>query len=267
MARSNSSGVLKVVGAVAAAIVGGVAIGYLVGDVRTPHPAEQVVQQPVPPLSAPTVPTAPPPALRPHSSGNYTAPGAPRIVIREESAPTLRRVDRTAPVAPADTEASQEAPPPVKARREPEPSDSETAPTDTGAGSDATPPASATPDNTPSPADNAKPPAPPPAPTDPDFEHVVKPGDSESGQQGTDKADKAQFRVQTGAYTDESNARSIADQLRGQGYTASTRSEREGDHLVYKVQTGAYRSKSGAAKAAGDLQKKGFPAYVAPITP
>ena len=123
MARSNSSGVLKVVGAIAAAIVGGVAIGYLVGDVRTPHPAEQVVQQLAPPLSAPTVPTAPPPTLRPHSNGNYTAPGAPRIVIREESAPTLRRVDRTAPTAPADTEASQEAPPPVKGRQEPTPSE------------------------------------------------------------------------------------------------------------------------------------------------
>ncbi len=262
MARSNSNGALKVVGVGAAAIVGGVAIGYLFGGVRASHSSEQVVQQPAPPLSAPATPSAAPPPLRPHANGNYTAPGAPRIVIHEESAPVLRRVDRTIPAAPADTEASQEAPPPVKAKPAKETAD--TPPASSAGGDDATPPPTATPDNTAPPPDDSKPPAPPPAPADPDFEHVGKPSDSESGQQG---GGKAQYRVQTGSYTDESNARSIADQLRGQGYTASTRSEREGDHLVYKVQAGAYRSKNGANKAAGDLQKKGFPAYVAPITP
>ena len=76
-----------------------------------------------------------------------------------------------------------------------------------------------------------------------------------------------QFRVQTGSYTDESHARSIADELRSKGYSSSTRSEREGDHLVYKVQVGAYRTKSGAGRAAEDLQKKGYPAYISPISP
>jgi len=261
VARSNSNGALKIAGGAAVAIVGGVAIGYLIGDVRASHPSEQVVQQPAPPLSAPMVPPAAPPTLRPRTNGDYTVPGAPRIVIREESTPTLRRVDRLAPTAPADTEASQEAPPPVKAKHAKEPSD--TTPADSSAGDDTMPPPAATPDNTAPPMNDSKPPAPPAAPADPDFERVGKPGDPESGQE----SGKAQFRVQTGSYTDESNARSIADQLRGQGYTASTRSEREGDHLVYKVQAGAYRSKNGANKAAGDLQRKGFPAYVAPITP
>lgn len=261
MARSNSNGALKVVGVGAAAIVGGVAIGYLFGGVRASHSSEQVVQQPAPPLSAPVAPSAAPPTLRPRANGNYTAPGAPRIVIREESTPTLRRVDRTVPPAPADTEASQEAAPPVKVRPAKEPSDA--APLDSAAPNDTAPPPAAPAPDTPPATDDSKPPA-PPAPADPDFERVGKPGDAESGQEG---GGKAQFRVQTGSYTDESNARSIADQLRGQGYTASTRSEREGDHLVYKVQAGAYRSRNGANKAAGDLQKKGFPAYVAPITP
>ncbi len=270
MARSNSNGTLKFVGLGAVAIVGGVAIGLLVGGVRASHSTEQVVEQPAPAVSAPVTPSAAPPVVRPHINGDYTAPDAPRITIREESAPTLRRADRIVPAPPTDTEASQEAPPPVKSKPAKEPSDA--APADTSAPSDTapTPPAPA-PDAT-APGDDSKPPAPPPAPADPDFERVGKPADPGAGQEGGkgqsgQETGKAQYRVQTGSYTDESNARSIADQLRGQGYTASTRSERDGDHLVYKVQAGAYRSKSGASKAAGDLQKLGFPAYVAPITP
>jgi cell division septation protein DedD len=133
-----------------------------------------------------------------------------------------------------------------------------------------TPPDSAPSDTPPPlPKDNSAPSS--PAPADPDFEHVTKPAVPESGQQGVgrapDSSGKAQYRVQTGAYTDEGNARSVSDQLRGEGYTTSTRSERQGDHLVYKVQAGAYRSKNGANRAAVDLQKKGFPAYVSPLTP
>ena len=262
MARSNSYGTLKAVGFVAAAVVGGTAIGLLIGGGRGAHPVEQVVQQPATELAVPAVPpAAAPPTLRARTNGNYTAPGAPRIVIREESAPTLRQVNRTVPTPPADTEASQEAAPPVKVKLPKETSD---APATDGTDATAAVPKPTSPatDTTPA-ADDSKPPAPPPAPADPDFERVGKPGDAESGQEGG----KAQFRVQTGSYADESNARSIADQLRGQGYSASTHSEREGDHMVFKVQAGAYRSKNGANKAAGDLQRKGFPAYVAPINP
>ncbi len=269
MARSNSNGTLKFVGLGAVAIVGGVAIGYLVGGVRASHPTEQVVEQPAPAISAPVTPPAAPPIVRPHINGDYTAPGAPHITIREESAPTLRRADRTVPTPPADTEASQEATPPVKAKPTKEQSDAQ--PSDNTAPSDTATPAAAPAPDAGAPTDDSKPPAPPQPPADPDFEHVGKPpaapeagqegGKGQSGQNGA----KAQYRVQTGSYTNESNARSITDQLRDQGYTASTHSERDGDHLVYKVQAGAYRSRSGASKAAGDLQKKGFPAYVAPI--
>ena len=269
MARSNSNGTLKYVGLGVVAIVGGVAIGLLVGGMRASHAPEQIAQQPAPAVSAPVMPSAAPPVVRPHINGDYTAPGAPRITIREESAPTLRRADRTVPTPPADTEASQEATPPVKTK--PAKDSSDAAPTDTPTPSDTAPAMPAPAPDAATPSDDSKPPAPPPAPADPDFERVGKPADPESGQEGgksqSGQDSKAQYRVQTGSYTDESNARSIADQLRGQGYTASTHSERDGDHLVYKVQAGAYRSRSGAAKAAGDLQKKGFPAYVAPITP
>ena len=272
MARSNSSGALKFVGAGAAAIVGGVAIGYLFGGARTPHPTEQITPQPAPAVTAPAR-SAPPPDTKLHAgSGNYTAPGAPDITIHEESAPTLRRVNRTAPTPPADTEASQEASPAKPTLDHA----LDTNTPDTSTNGDATngDATNATPNLTPgaSPDNSDTPPAPPkdntppnkPAPADPDFEHVVKPKDTESGQEG---APKAQYRVQTGAFTDEGSARSIADQLRGAGYTASTRSEMEGDHIVYKVQAGAYRSKNGANKAAEHLQKRGFSAYVSPIAP
>lgn len=279
MARSQSNTVVKVLGAGFAVIAGGAAFGYLFGSAHLPHPAEQTTPPAVSAaLPLPSAPKLNPSLIHPRTAnGNYTAPGAPRITIEEQSEPILRRV--TPPPAPAaDPEASQEATvPPVKTPATATPDDSVSGtPADTGSAvpsPDARPGASAPAVSTP--------PPPPPAPADPDFERVnpPKPGasDPETGQQGGDKAQngrtqtdtgiRPQFRVQTGAYADESNARSVADTLRSQGFTASTRSERDGDHLVYKVQIGAYRSKNGASKAADDLQKKGYPAFISPMTP
>ena len=276
MARSQSSSALKYVGAAAAAIAGGVAIGYLFGGARTLHPSVQPVQPPVSATLTPA-PALNPSAIHPRrTNGNYTAPGAPHIDIQEESQPILRR---TAPPStpPADPEATQEAPPAPPAVQ---PAPADTGNTTPGSTDTSTPPngtSLAGPANTGGAPGPAAPAGPTPAPADPDFEHVNTGGstapnatDPEAGQQGgpnQGNSGKVQFRVQTGAYTDESDARSVADQLRGQGYATSTRSERQGDHLVYKVQVGAYRSKNGASKAADDLQKKGFPAYVSPIGP
>ncbi len=265
MARNNSNSTLKFVGAATAAIVGGIAIGYLFGGAHTPRPAEPVVEQPTPVVSTPTS-SLKPPTIRPRATnGNYTAPGAPHIVIQEEKTPILRRVARTAPPETTDPEAPQEAAPPVKPNKpaapvkpsDAAPSDTSTTPTPTTPTDTSAPPAT---DN----SGSSTPPSAPTAPSDPDFEHVGKPADPESNQQG---GGKAQFRVQTGSYTDESKARSDADALRSEGFTTSTRSEREGDHMVYKVQVGAYKSRAGASKAADDLQKKGYPAYVSPIAP
>ena len=284
MARSQSNTVVKVLGAGFAVIAGGAAFGYLFGSAHLPHPPEQTA----PPSVSTTLPVTPAPKLNPAlihphtANGNYTAPGAPHITIEEQSEPILRRV--TPPPAPAaDPEASQEATvPPVK-NTVPAASPADTVsptPSDTGSAS----PTPNTASGTSTPAVSS-PPSPPPAPADPDFERVntpkPSPSDPEAGQQGGDKAQsgksqtnnfsengvRAQFRVQTGAYTDESSARTVADTLRSQGFTASTRSERDGDHFVYKVQVGAYRSKDGASKAAGDLQKKGYPAFISPMTP
>ena len=268
MARNQSNSSLKFVGAAAAAIVGGVAIGYLVGGARSPRAAEVITPQPEPAISTPA-PLVKPQVIRPHvGNGDFTAPGAPRIAIREESTPVMRRVNRT-PAVSTDTEATQEAPPPVKPALPTPPAAPATPSTDTG-GDTAPPPAPDANggDTTPAPADNTTPTPAPAAPaTDPDFEHVGKPGDAAPGTSNQDSVGKAQFRVQTGAYNDESKARSDADQLRSEGFNTSTRSEREGDHLVYKVQVGAYKSKGGANKAAEDLQKKGYPAYISPVGP
>lgn len=285
MARSQSNTVVKVLGAGFAVIAGGAAFGYLFGSAHLPRPAEQTA----PPSVSTTLPLTQSPKMNPSlihphtANGNYTAPGAPHITIEEQSQPILRRV--APPPAPAaDPEASQEATvPPVK----------DTLPATTPADTVSPPPAdtgstSPSPDTQSGPATPAvsPPPKPPSAPADPDFERVNTPkpktSDPESGQQGNDKMPggksqtnnnvpesglRAQFRVQTGAYADESNARTVADTLRSQGFAASTRSERNGDHLVYKVQVGAYRSKDGASKAADSLQKKGYPAFVSPMTP
>jgi len=282
VARSQSSGVFKAIGVGAAVIAGSVTIGYLFGGIRETHPSVQPAQPPVSSTLTPA-PALAPPAVHPRTTnGNYTAPGAPHIVIEEESQPIIRRV--APPTAPAaDPEATQEAAPVTP---KPTPDAAKTTGTtpapagDTGTATPGTPDTATTgtPPATPMPA------APPATPADPDFEHVNTPppgaSDPAGGQQGgktpsdrtqdnrtqTD-ATKVQFRVQTGAYTDESNARSVADTLRSQGFSASTRSERDGDHLVYKVQVGAYRSKNGADKAADDLQKKGYPAFISPIGP
>ena len=267
VARNQSGGAWKFVGAAAVAIVGGIAIGYFVGDTHSPRTGEPVPQVVAPVVSTPAPSVAPPVQhLRP-TNGDYTAPGAPRIAIREESTPILHRVTQTPPAAP-DPEATQEVAPPPAPSIPHSSGANGTHPNgaDSGStGSAPTPPASAGNTGTPAPDKTAGDSSPtPPAPADPDFERVGKPSDSESGQES---GGKAQFRVQTGSYTDESDARSIADELRGKGYTTSTRSEREGDHLIYKVQVGAYRTKTGAGKAADDLQKKGYPAYVSPIGP
>lgn len=275
MARSQSNTVLKVLGVGAAVIAGGAAFGYLFGGAHLSHTPEQTSQPPVSTI-LPPAPKLNPSSIHPHlANGNYTAPGAPHIVIEEQSQPILRRV---APprVPAADPEATQEAPP-----KEALPS-AETTPTDT------TQPKTGDTSGTPLTPDTnsggtipvVTPPPPSPAPADPDFEHIngaPKPtpstADPENGQQGDKppgaKADTggAQFRVQTGAYTDESSARSAADTLRSQGYPTSTRSERDGDHLVYKVQVGAYHSKTGATKAADSLQKKGYSAFISPVEP
>ena len=277
MARSQSNTVIKVLGAGAAVVAGGAAFGYLFGGAHLPHAPEQTTQPPVSTTTLPPTPKLNPSAIHPHlANGNYTAPGAPRIVIEEQSQPILRRV---APprVPAADPEATQEAAP-----KETKPA-AETMPTDTtrpvtGDTSGTTPTPDTNSGGTVPVATAPSPPSPPPTPADPDFEHVngaPKPAtaDPENGQQGGktpgEKADtgRAEFRVQTGAYTDESSARTAADTLRSQGYPTSTRSERDGDHLVYKVQVGAYRSKDGATKAASSLQKRGYPAFIAPVGP
>ena len=206
MARQSNT-VVKVLGAGFAVIAGGAAFGYLFGSARLPHPPVQTT----PPSVSATLPLTSAPKLNPSlihphtANGNYTAPGAPRITIEEQSEPILRRV--TPPPAPAaDPEASQEA-----TVTPPKTTVPETAPADTtSASSDGTSSTSPSPDASPGTSAPAvsPPPSPPAAPADPDFERVntpkPSPSDPEAGQQG----DKTPGKSQTNTFPENGVRRS-----------------------------------------------------------
>jgi len=264
VARNNSAGIFKFAAAAVAAIVVGISVGYLIGGAHSSrNSGVQMAQQPAPLLSAPasTLPHAKG-AARPN--GDYTAPGAPRIQIREEKHPHVALGPATpashlvdSDVSKPDSEASQQG---------------DTAkPTDTApaANPNADPNALAAPNANADNGDNSNA-APPPdngttSPNGTDFEHVATHPDAEGSQAGTD--DRARFRVQAGAFPEEKNARVLAAALRDRGFSASARADRDGDKTVYRVQIGAYRTRTDANKAALDLQRNGYPAYVAPINP
>ncbi|MDQ2799320.1 MAG: SPOR domain-containing protein [Armatimonadota bacterium] len=265
MARNNSAGAFKFAAAAVAAIVVGISVGYLIGGAHSSrNSGVQIAQQPAPLLSAPgsTLPHAKG-AARPN--GDYTAPGAPRIQIREEKHPQLTRsADETVPaitppkVTKPDSEASQQGDtvksnntvPAANPNGDPNPPAAPNVNGDNGSSSNTAGPL---PDNGAA------------SPNGTDFEHVSTHPDAEGSQAGTD--DRARYRVQAGAFPEEKNARVLAAALRDRGFSASTRADREGDKTVYRVQIGAYRTRTDAGKAALDLQRNGYPAYVAPISP
>ena len=209
-------------------------------------------------------PSRPPPVVRPHlTNGDYTAPGAPRIAIHEESAPVMRRVNRTVPTP--DPEATQEA------RTRPLNRPSRT--------------------NRPCLRNRVttrclprRPPRQMAATTLP-LRQATTPRrlrrrlphpptrtlSMSASRAMPSPARKAAARPSFGfkpALTPMKVRLAVMPMRCGvRASRTSTRSERSGNHLVYKVQVGAYKSKNGASKAADDLQKKGYPAYISPIGP
>ncbi len=273
MARTNNT--LKNTGLIVAVVAAAFGIGYFVLGGPRPAPAPtdtlSVPATVSAPAAAPRVSAAPDPHILPRAkNSDYTAPNAPRIRIVEEkpSSMTLTRrpavpdasADASSSASSADSEASQAAAP-----------NETSSSTDTGSGS-AAGTSSATGSDTPG-SGNAPLIPPPAAPAntagtqDQDFEQISGHGNAEAGQDGAAGGGKAQFRVQTGSFAAQQNARVLADALRSRGYTTSTRAEQEGGKTVYKVQIGAYRSRAAADKAAQDLQKSGYPAYSSPISP
>ncbi len=272
MARTNNT--LKNTGLIAAVVAAAFGIGYFVlgGSRPAPAPTDIVSAPAAAPatVAAPRVTSAPDPHILPRTkNSDYTAPNAPRIRIVEERSSSLTLTRRPAqPQAPADTvpgtatdsEASQAAAATTPSSQ-----------ADTASGSTGGTGTSTTSDT----SSSTAPLIPPAAPgagsasgsPDQDFEQVGGHGSAEAGQDGAAGGGKAQFRVQTGSFAAQQNARVLADALRSRGYTTSTRAEQEGGKTVYKVQIGAYRSRAAADKAAQDLQKSGYPAYSSPISP
>lgn len=260
MARSRSaSSNLPLIAAAFSVVVVGAALGYYVLGRPLPPAASVTPTASVPaPAPAPEA-SRPPVSLTPHvKNSDYTAPGAPRIVIQEDRTPQIsgatgkarlatRPKSDTLDIPTPDVEPAPESHPPSPAKPTRTVSETPDAPPDTPAASDTPPPA---------------------APSDSDFEKLGARPDPEAGQEGGGSGgDRALFRVQSASFGQMKNARRLADALRERGFSPSTRTEREGDKTVYKVQIGAYRTRSAANKAALELQNNGYPAYVSPITP
>ncbi len=273
MARTNNT--LKNTGLIAAVVAAAFGIGYFVlgGPRSAPAPTDALLAPTTAPapVAAPRTASAPDPHILPRTkNSDYTAPNAPRIRIVEERTPSLTLTRRPAVLQPAadasstssgNSEASQAAASPNAS------SDTAAGSGSAGSGSSGTSGDTSGSGAAPLIPPAAAPVSAAPGAADQDFEQIGGHGNAEAGQDGANGGGKAQFRVQTGSFAAQQNARVLADALRSRGYTTSTRPEQEDGKTVYKVQVGAYRSRAAADKAAQDLQKSGYPAYSSPIGP
>jgi len=270
MARTNNA--LKNTGLTVAVVAAAFGIGYFfMGGARPTPVATDALPTPVlTSAAAPRVSAAPDPHILPRTkNSDYTAPNAPRIRIVEERTPSLTLTRRPAVVQPpADTSSARSG---DSAASQAAASPDAASGTDTNAGSagaDAgTSSGTAASGTAPLIPPAAAPAAPASGTQDQDFEQIGGHGTPEAGQDGAVSGGKAQFRVQTGSFAAQQNARVLAEALRSRGYATSTRAEQEDGKTVYKVQIGAYRNRAAADKAAQDLQKSGYPAYSSPISP
>lgn len=173
--------------------------------------------------------------------GDYTAPGAPKIDIREVK-PHLTDTSHTPKptVATPDPEASQEAPPPPPPDVTPPPDDSNSSLASPVTG------------ETSSPGSN-----------DPDYESVGSNADAPptNDDQPSLSGSGGPYRVQVGPFAFTQSAKALADALRNRGYSTTTIVDKSGDKTKYYVQTGAFRSQKSATKATQDLLKQGYPAF------
>ncbi len=288
MARKNSNSALPLTAAAVSVVVVSGLVGYYV--LGGSHPSSQPVTVPIveqtPPPSTPRVVH---PAGPRSKNADYSAPGAPQIAISEDKSPTIVNAahshdaeasqagtsiptpDTEAPQT-GDTGAASSSPPPATSSPDASSSSNPSSGTptgsaDTNSGSDSIPPP---------PGDTAHSPSTQPSKTttppkssgsnDHDFEQING-SPSHTGDAGSTAPGGILYRVQTGSFADERNARILAATLASQGFTTSTRATTEGGKTVYKVQVGAYRSHTAAAKAVSDLQHSGYPAYISSGSP
>lgn len=268
MTRSNpNNNAVKYAAAVVAVIAVAFCVGYFaIGGSRPPVSSTANIAPNVIPKATPVLPK--PPATRIAATvraqnGEYSAPGAPNIRIKEDKNPLLVDTSKKQPAIPndqaSDSESSQQGP-----------ADSSTGPDSTALdnGSSASSDAGGNATDAGSSIDSSSSanPATHASGTDPDTETVG--GISNSQANATSPSNtRAEFRVQAGSFIAADNAKALAAVLKKEGYATSTHAERDGGKTVYRVQVGAYRTRSAAEKAANDLLSSGYPASVSPISP
>ncbi|MDR3709759.1 MAG: SPOR domain-containing protein [Capsulimonadaceae bacterium] len=246
----NNSGFWKWVGAVVLVVVLGLALGfYLSGppsdEANAPASSQSTSTDEGTGAAATSAASAPP--VQAARIGEYTAKGAPSIVIDEQNPlPKKPSASKTSGAATSATVPSSAA-------------NSTSAP--------ASP--STTPSAPPSGADSGASPAPvaPPAPAHQESAAQTQTTPTQSAQQQGDStpSDNAPlYHVLVGTtFTSEKNARIFAADLRHRGFMAMTSTVTSDSGTVYKVQVGAYRNRLAAEQTATQLQQSGFPAYIA----
>ncbi len=125
----------------------------------------------------------------------------------------------------------------------------------------------AQPDADPAPQNTAPAPPPPPAPTPapraasaPPAAHAVPP--PPPATTGATEAAGA-WMVQLGSFASRANAEHLAQQLKGQGFTASVSQGTSGRHL-YRVRAGPVHDKAAAAQLQGKLKAAGHTGAIVP---
>lgn len=263
MPRSNpNNNAVKYTAAIVAVVAVAFCIGYFaIGGLRPTVSPSASIPPNIVPAAAPE-PAKPAPQKIAEKvrtqNGEYSAPGAPNIRIKEDKNPTLvdtsKSQSQNADAQTTDSEASQQG----------STNSSTSANTISPDGSTTSASSSGDNANTGSGTDNSTSAgqSSQPSSTDPDSETVSGSSTAQANSGG-----RAQFRVQAGSFIASENAKALAAVLKKEGYDTSTHAERDGNRTVYKVQVGAYRTRSAAEKAVNELLSSGYPASISPISP
>ena len=79
------------------------------------------------------------------------------------------------------------------------------------------------------------------------------------GEGSGDESDGTLYRVQVGAYSEYSNAKSMSDRLESDGFNTYLIEAQDG---LFKVQTGAFSVRRNAEELSSRLRARGYPTYI-----
>lgn len=74
------------------------------------------------------------------------------------------------------------------------------------------------------------------------------------------------WRVQLGAFSDETSAKQLADQIMAQGQAAYVAKDKKGSQDVWRVQAGVYKKKANAESVAQKLSEAGIKAAIVSVS-